>query len=133
MFFGDGSDAAAVTAVATDCITIQRQRSSTDAETFQACAAHAGADPFDDQSTFELSDRGDDHDDGSSERTAGIDVFPEAEELDFDSVQLVEDLEEVPGRAGEAIARPDHNDIEPAASGIGHHLIEAWPFLPWCR
>ena len=42
-------------------------------------------------------------------------------------VELVEHFEEVPGGAGDAIARPDQDHIEPTAAGIPHHLIEPWP------
>ena len=45
----------------------------------------------------------------------------------FQMVELVENLEEVPDGAGEAVERPDHHDIELAAAGIGQQLIEAGP------
>ena len=30
-------------------------------------------------------------------------------------------------RPGDPVRSPDQDDIEPAAAGIGHHLIESWP------
>ena len=42
-------------------------------------------------------------------------------------VQIIEHRQEVACGACDAIARPDQDNIEPAAAGIGHHLIESWP------
>ena len=81
---------------------------------FEAGALHAGAHPLDDQIAFELCDRSDDHDDGAAQRTAGVDLLAEADELYAEAVQLVEDLEEVPGRAGDATAGPHQHDVDAA-------------------
>ena len=42
---------------------------------------------------FELGDGADDDDDGPAQRAAGVDIFPEADELDSDPVQLVEHIQ----------------------------------------
>ena len=54
-------------------------------------------------------------------------VLAEADELDSDPIEFVEHLEEVPGRPSDAVARPDQDDIEPAAAGIRHHLVQTGP------
>ena len=77
---------------------------------------------------FEFGDRADDDDDGPAQRAAGVDLFPEADELDSDPVEFVEYIQEVLHRPGDSVASPDQNNIEPAAAGIGHHLIQARSF-----
>ena len=78
-------------------------------------------------SAFEFGDRSDDDDDGAAQRAARVDLLAEADELDVEPVQLVEHFEEVPGRAGDAIAGPDQDDIEAAAAGIPHQVIQTGP------
>src|ERR1039457_1364320 len=95
MLFGDLSQTPATLTVLLDGEVVQYQRSPAGPLTFQPCAAHARAHSFDDQAAFKLSDRTDDHDDGAAQRAGGIDVFPEADVLDSDSIQLVQDIKEV--------------------------------------
>ena len=95
MAFRDLSQALASAAVFLDSGTVQYERLAADVLTFETSAPHAGAHPFDDQTAFKLSDGADDHDDGAAQRAAGVDVFPEADVLDTDPIQLVEHIEEV--------------------------------------
>ena len=127
MPFCDLPDALATLTVLSDRKVVQYQWSSADALAFQACAPHAGAHPFDDQVAFQLGDGADDDHDGPAQRAAGIDLLPERYELDIESVQLVQHFQEMPSRTGDPIAGPDQDDVEPAAAGVGHHLIESWP------
>src|ERR1035441_4986683 len=99
-----------------------------DVPAFEASAPHAGAHPFDDEVALKLSDGADDDHDGSAQRTAGVDLLPERDELDAYPVQVVEHIEEVTSGACDAIARPDQHDAEAAAAGVSHHLIETRPF-----
>jgi hypothetical protein len=48
-------------------------------------------------------------------------------QLDIETVELVQDLKEVPGGSGDAIAGPGQDDIELAAAGIPHQIAEPWP------
>jgi hypothetical protein len=66
-------------------------------------APHAGAYPLDDQVAFQLGDSADDDDDGPAQRSAGVDVLPEADELDLQPVQLVQNIEEVLHRPGDSV------------------------------
>src|SRR6478609_10908625 len=127
MSFGDLSDALATLPVLLDGEVVQHQWSSSDALAFETCAPHAGAHPFNDQAAFEFGDSADDDDDGAAQRAAGVDIFPEADELHFQAIQIVEHFKEVPGRASDAIAGPDQDRIEATAAGIRHHLIESRP------
>ena len=94
---------------------------------FEPSAPHAGTDPFDDQASLEFRDGADDDHDGASQRAAGINLLPEADELYVEPVELIEHFEEVPCRPGDAITCPDQHDVELAASGIAHQLVEARP------
>jgi hypothetical protein len=58
---------------------------------------------------------------------AGIDVLPEADELDVEMSQLVPNVEEVTNRAGDTIEGCDQHDIELAAPSIGHELVQIRP------
>ena len=62
-----------------------------------------------------------------AQRAGGVDVFPERDVLDVEPVELVEDIEEVLDRPGHPIRSPDQDNVEAAAAGIAHHLIETGP------
>ena len=94
---------------------------------FQPGAAHACPHPLDDEVPFELSDGSDDDDDGPPQRTAGIKILAEADELDVQPVELVQDFEEMPGGSRDAIAGPDQEYLETAAACIPKQIIETRP------
>ena len=127
MAASDLAQALPLAPVTVDGFAVDFDGLTTDVASFEAGAPHAGADPLDDQIAFKFSNRSDDHDDGPAQRAGRVDIFAEADELDVEPVQLVEDLEEMPGGACDPIARPDQDGIEPAATGIPHQFIEAWP------
>jgi len=58
---------------------------------------------------------------------AGIDIFPEADELDVEPVERIENIEEVLDRPGDPVGSPYQDDIEPAAACIRHHLAKSGP------
>jgi hypothetical protein len=70
--------------------SIQDQRFAADVPAFELGPPHAGAHTFDDQAAFELGDGADDHHDGSSQRSAGVDLFAEADELDIEPAELIQ-------------------------------------------
>ena len=94
---------------------------------FESSAPHAGTHPFDDQVAFEFGDGAYDDHDGTAQRAAGVDISLEADLLDLKPAEFVQDFEEVLHRPGDPVRCPDQDNIEPAAAGISHHLIEAWP------
>jgi len=124
---GDLAETLPAPAFSKDGITIESKRWTSDMLAIEPGAPHAGAHPLDDQAAFKFRDRTDDHDDGAAQRPAGVDLFAEADELDVQSVEFVEHFQEVPSRASDAITGPDQNNIEAAAAGVGHQLIESWP------
>jgi hypothetical protein len=124
---GDGSQAVSMMSVSHDRIAIEIESWPADVTAFEPRTSHAGAHTFDDQVTFEFGDRSDDDHDGPAQWAACVDLLAEADELDAEAVEFVQHFEEVPGRAGDAIACPDQDHIEAAAAGIVHELIESGP------
>src|ERR1700746_2315237 len=106
MIPGDLAKAPAPTAIATDGLMIQHKPSASDVTSFELGAPHAGAHPLDDQVAFKLGDRPDDDHDGTSQWSARVDLFAEADELDVEPVQLIENFEEVLDRPGDSIGCP---------------------------
>jgi hypothetical protein len=103
---------------------IDVERAASDVSTLKPSPAHSCADPFDDQIPFQLGDRPDDDDDGPAQRAAGIQVLPEADELDAEMVEFVENLEEVPDGPGDPVRGPYQDHLEAAAAGIPQQVIE---------
>ena len=128
MSSGDLSNALATLTILLDGGTVQYQGSSADSLAVQAGAPQAGADPLDDETAFELSDGADNDHDCAAQWAAGIDIFPEADELYFQAVQLIEHFEEVPGGTGDPIAGPDEHNVESAAAAIGYRQVESRSF-----
>ena len=125
MGFGDLAQALAILAVSLDGGMVELQRITADVLAFEASAPHAGAHPFDDEVALKLSDGADDDHDGPAQRTAGVELFAETDELDAYPVQVVEHIEEVTSGACDAIARPDQHDAEAAAAGSSRPRTDA--------
>jgi hypothetical protein len=95
MLLGNHGEAQAGPAISNDRNTIDIKRSSADSAAIELGSAHASSDPLDNQGTFELSDRRDNHYDRASQRAVSVDRLTLGKELDAEVVQLVEDLEKV--------------------------------------
>jgi len=121
---GDLAEALAAAAVATDGGMVEIERLPSDVPAFELGLPHACPHPLDDQAAFQLSDGADDDDDSPAQRAAGVDLFAEADELDVEPVQFIQDFQEVLGRPGDPVRSPDQDDIEPAAAGIPQQAIE---------
>ena len=89
------TQALTVLPIAEDGGPIKNQSFAPDMPAFELGSPHPGAHPLDDKAALQLRDGADDHHDRSSQRTAGVDLFAEADELDVQSDQLVQHLEEV--------------------------------------
>ena len=133
MLFRNEGEAETGSAVTDDRATIDIERGSTDAAAIQLGSAHACTDPFDDQRPFQLCHRRDDDHDGATERAVRVDRFALRQELDAEVVQFVENLEEVLGTPGEAVARPNQDDIEAMAVGVSAAVCLAQDAGLWCR
>jgi hypothetical protein len=127
MGLGDLAKTPALLPVSMDPIAVEFQWTASDGAAFELGSPHAGTNPLDDQAAFELGDRSDDNNDGPAQRSTGVDVLAEADELDIQAIQFIEDIEEVPSGACDAIARPDQDYFELAAASAAHHLIESRP------
>ncbi len=97
------SEALAAAPFANDSLAIDIKSGATDVLALKAGSPHAGSDSFDDQAPFELGDGADDHDDGPAQRSAGVDILPEADILDAQPVELVLRLQEVTCGAGKPV------------------------------
>src|ERR1035437_6599673 len=121
------AQAVALLAVAEDGGPIEDQSFAPDVPAFELGPPHASAHSLDDQAAFEFGDCADDYDDCPAQRPAGVDLLAEADELDVQPVQLVQNLEEVLSGPGDPVTSPDQDDIELAAAGVTHHGIESRP------
>ena len=63
---------------------IHDQPPATDMSAFELGAAHAGADPLDDQAAFQLGDDTNNDHHGAAQRAARVQLFAKAEELDVE-------------------------------------------------
>jgi hypothetical protein len=124
---GDLAQTEPALSIVADRSLVQFQRLAPDVAALELGAPHPGAHPLDDQRALQLGDGADDHDHGSAQGAAGVEVLAEADELDVQPVQLVEYLQEVAHRAGQSVAGPDHDDVETSAAGLGHQLVKARP------
>lgn len=78
---GNLAEALPMLTIAKYGFAVEIERPAADVAAFEACAPHSRANAFDDQVAFQLGDGADDHDDGSAQRSSGIDALPEADEL----------------------------------------------------
>jgi hypothetical protein len=124
---GQLSQAETALAILEDRFSIKNQWLAPDLPPFEPSTAHAGPDPLDDQVTFQLGDSADDDHDRPAQRTAGVDLLSEADELDVDPIQLVEDFQKMPHRTCDPIASPDQDNVELPAARIPHQIVEARP------
>jgi len=83
--------------------------------------------PLDDQATLQLSDGADDDDNRPAQRTAGVDLFAEGDELDVQPVQLVQHIEEVLRGSSDPVTSPHQDDVELTPAGISHQGVESRP------
>lgn len=125
MGLGDLGQTHAAGSIAENGRSVDIEWTAADVSAFELGAPHAGAHPLDDKISFQLGDGADDDDHGAAEWTAGIEIFPEADVLDVQPVQLVEDFEEVTSRSGQPIAGPDQDDIELSMACVAHQLVES--------
>src|ERR1022692_1269736 len=93
--FGDLAQALATLTVLLDGEIVQYQGISADVLSFEAGAPHAGAHSLDDQVALEFGDGADDDNDSPAQWAGGIDAFPEGDELDLESAQFIQNLQEV--------------------------------------
>jgi hypothetical protein len=120
----DVGQAIAAVAVPEDCNPVDLEWTSADVPALQPGATHSCPYPFDDEIALQFGDRSDDDDDGPSERAAGIEILPEANELDAEVVEFVQHFEEVPHGPGDPVRSPHQDYLEAAAAGIPKQVIE---------
>src|SRR6185437_1975249 len=102
-------------AVAKDGFAGQFERPAADVAAVKPGAPHPGANSFDDQTALQLGDGADDHHDGPAQGSTGIDVLAETRVFDAQTVELIQNFQEVLHRAGDPVRGPDQDHIEAAA------------------
>jgi hypothetical protein len=125
MCIGDLSKAESANTVADDSSAIDFEWSTSDPSAFELRSAHARSDPLDNKVALELGDGSDDDDHRSTERTTGVDVLAEADELDVVVAEIIEYFEEVADGASDAIEGPDQHYVELASMSIGHQPVQS--------
>jgi hypothetical protein len=126
--FGQLSEALALSPFPQDGVAIELERPAPDVPPFEPGPAHAGPDPLDNEVALEFGDGADDHYDRSAERSSGVDLLAEADELDIEPVQLVQDVEEVLDRAQPTggVVTPAHDTgsvVRNTPTNIAHSAI----------
>ena len=89
------SQAVTLLAVTMDGGTIEYQSFPPDMPAFELGPPHAGAHPLDDQTALQFRDGTDDDNNRPAQGPTGVDLFAEADELDIQTIQLVQHFEEV--------------------------------------
>ena len=97
MCLGDLTQAPALLPVPLDLLAVEFQRTDFQKPAGAPRAPHTGTDSLDDQAAFEFSDCSDDNYDSPTQRSAGVDLFSEADELYVQSVEIIQHIEEVAG------------------------------------
>jgi hypothetical protein len=80
------SETLAALAVPQDGVAIENKRLASDVSAFELGSPHAGAHALDNQVALEFGDGPDDDHNGPAQRATGVDLFPEADELDIEPV-----------------------------------------------
>ena len=83
-------------AVTMDGGSIEHQSFPSDVPAFELGPPHPGAHSLDDQTALQFSDRPDDDYNRPAQRSAGVDLLAEADELGVQPVQFIQQLEKVP-------------------------------------
>ena len=127
MELGEFAQAHPAATIMKNRLAIDVEGLATDVPAFEFRPTHTGSDAFDYQRSFQFGDRADDHDDGSAECSAGIEVFAEADELDAEATQFIENFQVVPDGASDSVTGPDYDNFELAAPSVSQKLIQPGP------
>jgi hypothetical protein len=106
---------------------------SSEMTTIQPCPPQPGLQSFLNHRPLQFRNRSLDCQYCSPQRSAGIGLFPEADELDIRAPHFLEDVKEVHDRSGQPVAGPYEQHIELALAGIRHHTVETWPLCLGAR
>src|ERR1035438_869258 len=95
MELGQFAEASAPGSILQQGHAVDLQGRPADAPAFELGAPHSGAHPLDNKVALQFGDGADDHDHGPAQRAAGVDVLPEADKLEVEMSELVQNFEEV--------------------------------------
>jgi hypothetical protein len=120
----DLPNALTLAAIMVDGGVIELQRLAADVLAIHARSPHAGAHSLASQAALQANDGGGEERNRAALRAAGVDFFAKGAEVDVQPVEFVEYLQKVAGRAADAVAGPNHDDIEAATAGVSQQLFE---------
>ena len=126
MALGELSQTLPTLPVPEDGGTVEIKRLPSDMPSFELGPPHSCPHSLDDEAALQFGDGADDDDYRPAQRAAGVDLFAEADELDVEPVQLVQDFEEVLNRPGDPVRSPHQDNVELTSTGIPHHGIELY-------
>jgi hypothetical protein len=98
-------------------VPVDIQWTTTNSSSFQPRSAHSSLHALPKQVSFELRDRADDNNHRSAQWPASVDVLAQADELNAEVIQFIDDLQEMANTSGEPVkGRYQHGCTEPRAS-----------------
>src|SRR5262252_1621951 len=100
---GEFAETHAAFPIAQDSRTIDLEWLASQLSAFESGAPHPAAHSLTNQTALEFGNQGDDGEQGSAKRTLAVDIFPQRDELDAQSVQLIECFQEMTDAACHAI------------------------------
>ena len=130
MHLGQFAQTEAMGTIAEQGLAIYVESGTANVQAFHFCSPHAGPHAFDNKVAFEFGDGADDDDHGTAQRPAGVEILPEAEELNVQMVEFVQHFQKMPGAASQPIAGPDQHTVEAATAGVGQHLVKTRAACP---
>src|ERR1019366_2712868 len=89
--------------------------------------ANPGVDALPDQVSFQLGDRRDYREKRLPQRTARIDIFLVADELNAQRAELLQRQQQVLGASCKAVEAPDDDGVELPLTRVGYQAIQLWP------
>ena len=89
------AQALTLAAIAQDPDAIKVEWFAANVPALELGATHAGAHSFDDEVAFEFRNGADDDNDGSTQRTAGIELFAITYKLDIEMIEFIQHFQKV--------------------------------------
>src|ERR1700677_382158 len=124
MSFGNSSQRHPGAAITNNLLPIDIQPRTTDLASFKPSPSHARFYPLHHERSLKLRYRRDDGHEQTSHRIPGRHAFSAAAELDAHTVQLVDDLQEIPCASRNAVERRYQHYGELLSPGVSHERIE---------
>lgn len=107
-----------IKAVTNDLLPVDIQRCTPNLSSLKACSPHACLDSLDDGLPLDLSNRSDDNYHRSTKWATGVNVLPQADELNAKVVEFVENFQEVAHIPSNSVERRHEHNIKAPTTSI---------------